>query len=390
MVAVHLTARELGRSLPGDLAFLVPVIMSTAALVAMFVSSRPVGYRTAQVVRYLAGAAVFVAGTGGDVDASAYARWVFFWVLLLELGALERYPWNLIWSLVVATAGITFRSAVVLAHHDGDFTAAGSLLAVAVAAYIIAVLASTMVRFREGTVDLQRENETLQEVVANMARANTRYQSVAVLAGERGRSQERRRITRDIHDVVGYTLTNNIMLMETARDMMQENPLGIPKLVDAARANAEEGLARIRDALYDLRRQEDQAPIGLVAIQRLVKTFGEATGVSVRLDWANAPARLPDAVDSALYHLVQESLINSYRHGKVTSVEISCWCEEDSMHVYLRDDGIGATNIREGIGISGMRERITLLCGDLSVSGRESGFLVQARLPLRVEQEEHD
>lgn len=380
--------REPGSIRPDEVAFVLPVILTIGALVSMLAASELRTFRIAEVVRYLTGVAVFASRAGGSGGWGGYAELLFLSALVLELSVVERYPWNLAGSSTVILAVVAIRLAVFPGELQPPY-GPGSLPVLVVPGLGIGLLGSQMVRFREMIVGSQRENDALQEVVVNLARANTQYQSDAIVADEHGRSQERRRITRDIHDIVGYTLTNNIMLMESARDMMQENPFGIPKLVDAARANAEEGLERIREALYDLRRQDESLPIGLVAIQRLAKTFGEATGVRVRLDWANAPTRFAEAVDSTLYHLIQESLINSYRHGRVNSVDISCWCEKNMIRIYSRDDGVGAVGFREGIGIAGMRERIELLGGELHVSGSESGFLVEACIPLEVDTHEH-
>jgi signal transduction histidine kinase len=382
LLVFYLALSASGTLEPGETARAMLVVASSASLVTMLVAREVAAFRISQAVRYATGTLVIIAGVVHEAWGIKCAELLYFCTLVLELSLLEEYPRNTVCSVAIVTATLLLRLPVWLAGSGSPGDGVWSLMLYAIPGYGVALLGSQMVRFREAVVELQRDTRFLQEVVANMARANTRYQSVAVTAGEKGRFQERRRITRDIHDIVGYTLTNNIMLMETAIDMMRENPLGVPKLIESARANAKEGLTRIREALYDLRRQEDQLPLGSVAVQRLALIFGEATGVSVRLDWANAPATFVEAVDSALYHLVQESLINSYRHGKATSVDISFSREEDLLNVRVRDDGVGAAQIREGIGISGMRERVEMLGGELVVSSTAHGFLVRASIPL--------
>jgi signal transduction histidine kinase len=257
-------------------------------------------------------------------------------------------------------------------------------LPMAMMAFPLSILGSRYLKFREAIIDIQNENTTLENLALRLSRLNSQYQSAAISATEKGQTQERMRITRDIHDIVGYTLTNNIMLMETARDMMLENPLGIPALIESARENAEDGLTRIRAALYDLRGQENYVPDGLLAIHKLIRVFSEATGVEVGIDILMPSITLPEAADSTLYHLVQESMINSLRHGKATRIAVMLWLEGGMLAVTIRDNGIGAQKVAEGIGLSGMHERIENLGGSFSASGGTGEFVVKARIPLAL------
>jgi signal transduction histidine kinase len=204
----------------------------------------------------------------------------------------------------------------------------------------------------------------------------------ATEAAETGMEEERLRITRDIHDVVGYTLTNNIAMMEAATDMMRRNPLGIPALLKAARENAQEGLQQIRSALYLLRERSVAKPRGIRAVGHLCKFFQKATNIDVDLSFGNARLEYSDQIDSALYHFVQEGLLNSFRHGKAPAVRVSFWETESDILVSIGDDGIGAESYSEGIGLKGMRERIEALSGDLSVTAKLGSFIVKARIPI--------
>jgi len=115
---------------------------------------------------------------------------------------------------------------------------------------------------------------------------------------------------------------------------------------------------------------------------RLGRIFEQATSVNVQFNFGNAPTTISEEVDSAIFHLVQESLVNSFRHGNGTEVQISFWCDEKILKVFVQDNGIGAVNIIEGIGLKGMRERISKLNGMLQVRNVFDGFLVYATIPL--------
>ena len=246
----------------------------------------------------------------------------------------------------------------------------------------VAVAFSYLVRYRELTITLSAERDQLERSVVQLTRSNLAYLDYALDARQAGVEQERLRITRDIHDIVGYTLTNTMMLMEAAQDLMVDNPLGLPMLIETARTNSQEGLNRVRAAMYQLRERTAQPPVGLSNVARLCRIFAQATGINVTCDVGTAPLSISREVDSAIYHLVQESLVNSFRHGRATEIRATFRCEHRTLLVRVDDNGGGAVQVREGIGIQGMRERIEGVGGTVVVTNALVGFRVQATLPL--------
>jgi len=110
--------------------------------------------------------------------------------------------------------------------------------------------------------------------------------------------------------------------------------------------------------------------------------FERATSIEVRCDFNNIPLYLGEKTDKALYHLVQECLVNSYRHGHATRVHISFWRESDRLNVYIDDNGSGALVVNEGIGLQGMRESIESVEGKLSIRYGLQTFQIHADLPI--------
>lgn len=355
--------------------YLLPVVVAQAALIGVILSRELSKYYFFQAVVI----AAYIAA-GATETEPAIARTILQIAVIGELILFEPYPTNLCLSLgatVVAgglslafVGGDTSTFAARL-YRDGPFVLSGIALS---------LLGSVMTLHRERNVDLTHERDELAESVVALTRANSLYQDFAVNAGEKATENERQRITRDIHDTVGYALTNNMMLLEAAMDMVQENPLAVPGIIETARSNAEDGLRQVRQAMYRLREKQPAQQSWVHGILRLVRIFQQATGISVKCDLANLPANLPHDIQSALYHIVQEALVNSFRHGKATTVDIVFWREDSSVQVHISDNGSGATEYCEGIGIKGMRERVEATGGSLRVDGRSGGFRVSARL----------
>ena len=365
-------------SLRGVEAALTLIVAGAAASTIAFFSSSPLRYRIAYGAR-AATLLLVLPLVAGQREAEVPLLGSF----LLDTGLAFPFPRNLAVSLSLLGAATVVRLAVHIA-------AMGQTLLTGLWAQVdflfLGVLAGVPVclltRYREAVIGLTAERHRLDELVMEMTKANIQYQDFATAAAEAATEGERLRITRDIHDVVGYTLTNNIALMEAATDMMRRNPLGIPGLLKAARENAEEGLQQIRGQLYRLREHHEQKPRGLRAIARLCDLFSRATGIRVRASYGNIKWEYGELVDYAIYHLIQEALLNSFRHGKALKVDVTLWETEDAVMVTVSDDGRSTTTLQEGIGLHGMRERIEALSGKVTIETLPGAFTVRASIPI--------
>ncbi len=303
--------------------------------------------------------------------------------LVMSITLYERFPGNEIWALSFSVLAIANRIRLVAGQGGAD---PGLLIAHAgpgLALCVVAVALSRMTRYREELISLQHGYSRLDQTIGQLSRLNQEYQDTLVRVESESTENERRRITRDIHDIVGYTLTNNIMLMEAATDMARINPLGVTRMLNAARENAQEGLKRVRQTLYALRERHEAAPQGPSAISKLVSTFQTATGITVATSFTNVPMQLPSMVDFTTYHIVQEGLINAFRHGNASRIEVILTVVDDSLRVVLTDNGVGAKGVKAGIGLQGMQERVGRLGGDVRWSAGNHGFTIAATIPLR-------
>jgi signal transduction histidine kinase len=125
---------------------------------------------------------------------------------------------------------------------------------------------------------------------------------------------------------------------------------------------------------------------GLVpALERLSHTFAESTGISVDFHSA-VDDRLPPDVETALYRIVQEALTNVVKHARASRVSVVVARKPTSVTAMVDDDGVGgeAASTRDGgLGLVGMRERVALLGGRLTLEMRpDEGTTVLAEVPL--------
>ena len=233
-------------------------------------------------------------------------------------------------------------------------------------------------------------------------------QAQAELA-EQARMQERNRIARELHDVIGHTLTVSLLHVQSARLAVEHDP------ADAARALAEaerlgrECLAEVRTTVGMLRRdaaaegsgpggvggQASTAPLpGAGALPALVEQFRSA-GADVTLTVEGDVSGLPATTGLAVYRIVQEALTNAVRHAPGSPTEIRLAVGAGSVTLTaltltartltartLTVDSHAGPGTRTGLGVVSMQERAESLGGTCEAGPGGRGWLVRATLPL--------
>lgn len=198
---------------------------------------------------------------------------------------------------------------------------------------------------------------------------------------------ERRRTARELHDELGQLLTALKMDLESLRSALPPNAPDLGKRAQAMDAMLDSTIAATRRIAADLRplMLDD---LGLAAaLDWLTNNFSKQTGIATDLVIDDTVAQVPEPIASALYRITQESLTNVTKYAQATTTEIRLERDGDWVELTVRDNGRG---IREGdkskqgaFGLLGIRERVTLLSGEIVIRGEPGrGSEVRARIPL--------
>jgi signal transduction histidine kinase len=194
------------------------------------------------------------------------------------------------------------------------------------------------------------------------------------------REEERRRLRRDLHDGLGQSLTGMAMMVNAARLTLHRSPGEAERLLAGLRAGMETISADIRELVYGLRPPAIDE-LGLAgAVRELARAPEEpATEVAIGGDLDGLPA----AVEVAAYRIVQEALTNARKHARAGRVTVRLERGDGRLRVTVTDDGIGLPEqVRTGVGLASMRERVAELGGSCTVrAGEGGGTLVSATLP---------
>jgi signal transduction histidine kinase len=256
------------------------------------------------------------------------------------------------------------------------------LLAYLVVAAVLLFALIAMARYREKLVSREERIGALDSAVSSLSSANRAFQLYADSIQTRSAEEERKRITRELHDTVGYALTNITMTVNAVRVLLGEMRPDVATLLDSMRRQAEGTLEETRRILYRLRAVHAAGLVGVAAIDHLVRTFHSATGVTVELRSGNYPETCGSEIDEVVYRLIQEGLINAFRHGRATRVTVNLWQRERELSVRIWDNGVGSTSIGEGIGLTGMRERFASLGGHINPRATADGFEIVGVIPI--------
>lgn len=226
---------------------------------------------------------------------------------------------------------------------------------------------------------LESENTKLLLETKNLQRyqlLHSRYEEQLEL---NLRLDERRRISQEIHDLLGHTVAASILQLEASKAIKESEPDRAEAMVSQSAELLREGMNQIRRALRDMHTELETYKYS--SIELLVGRIRRDTELDIVLLPKGDLGRIPVRLWNVVYQIVNESLSNVIRHAEAKRVKIELQVLPQMLRVYLEDDGVGSSVIREGMGLQGMRERIEDVGGKLVIDGR-GGMKLNCLIPL--------
>jgi signal transduction histidine kinase len=242
----------------------------------------------------------------------------------------------------------------------------------------------------DGDGSFTRDDEQLLEAFA--AQAATAVATAKTVEAERlrrsmaGAEAERRRWARELHDETLQALGGLKVLLSGA------SRLDDPGAMRAVMREAIEQLSRDIEALRGLIAELRPAALDQLGLEPALTSLAKRTSMTTGLE-IHTQIDIPDGerlapeLETTVYRIVQESLTNVAKHARAAHVELTVRCAEDELRISIADDGTGFDPEEAhngGFGLAGMRERVELAGGELSVRpGDRAGTTISARLPVR-------
>ncbi|MBT1064328.1 hypothetical protein KJY73_12125 [Bowmanella sp. Y26] len=187
------------------------------------------------------------------------------------------------------------------------------------------------------------------------------------------RRDERLRIARDLHDVLGHHLTALSIQLEVANQLSQDSA---SQHIKRAQELAKLLLSDVREAVADIRRANQLDIVS--ALQALIQ---DLDGLEISLDIDPDVVIIDARVAEALFRCAQEALTNVLKHSGANQCRLSLNKREGVLHLQVDDNGRHTKDITPGHGLTGMQERLSKLDGELKIEAGPAGFSLLAILP---------
>jgi signal transduction histidine kinase len=263
-------------------------------------------------------------------------------------------------------------AAAIVVHNDpnqgsGDFLFISLLFAIVwLAGYAMSTKLTQARQAEERAARLERERE-------ERARAAV--------------AEERARIARELHDVVGHSVSVMTVQASGVRRLLRPEQEREREALLVVEQTGREALAEMRRLVGVLRRPEESPALApqpsLEHLKKLVEQVRES-GLAVDLKVEGKPEKLPASVDLAAYRLVQEGLTNTLKHADARRAEVLVRYGDGLVELVVADDGQGTGGgDGGGHGLVGLRERVSVVGGELVAGPRPGGgYEIRARLPV--------
>jgi signal transduction histidine kinase len=243
-------------------------------------------------------------------------------------------------------------------------------------AFLVASISVFRMHALERTAELQHRH--VQDAEADLRRLSQQL--------VRAQEEERRSLSRDLHDQVGQVLTALRMSLGNLDNALQLNDPAVSNELDLAKRLAAQAMRSTRELAMDLR-PTMLDDLGLeAALQWYARQHAKVCGVPVSIDVRTPLDHLSEAQKTCVYRIVQEALNNSAKYSQAHRVDVVLAASGNSITMCISDDGCGfnpAGSAGKGLGLLGMRERIAELGGNLTIdSNPNEGTRILADLPL--------
>ncbi len=230
-------------------------------------------------------------------------------------------------------------------------------------------------------------NEKLHDANLELKQANQKLEEYAKESEKAAETRERNRLAREIHDTLGHSLTGIITGIEACVMLMDIAPEATKEQLKAIAEVAREGVKDVRRSVKALRPDALEALDLKSALIRMIEGTKRSTSVDIEYRIQAELKFFNKDEEDIIYRIVQESITNSIRHGKADHIWVNIDREYNLLHIHLKDNGIGCSNVQKGFGLHHMEERLNMLKGSLRYNG-EDGFTVDASIPIRWGTEE--
>ncbi|GLC31653.1 sensor histidine kinase [Clostridium omnivorum] len=255
------------------------------------------------------------------------------------------------------------------------FSAANNILetgAFIAAAFMFGIL---NLRFEEKVSSFKETYDNERRYRYELEAAKQRLLNSAKETAYLAEIRERNRIAREIHDTVGHSLAGILIQLQAAQKLRNRDEEKSDELLVDSIERLSDTLNVMRNTVHNIKPGDS---MGIDYIKSIINNFNYCpVDFKCSGDFSSLPANILETISSD----IKEALTNAYKYSKATAIEVKIDIDQSRVRVYIKDNGEGCPNLKEGFGLMGIRERIKNLGGTVSFSG-ENGFVIVYVIPI--------
>jgi len=230
-------------------------------------------------------------------------------------------------------------------------------------------------RYKQAIEKLKDQNMTLQSIHNSLSEELSVRKKLAL-------AKERNRISKEVHDILGYSLTVVISLVEASKMVLYSEKDMAREKLEIALKTSRHNLNNLKKTLSNPNNKEMKSD-QLVDDIRTMASSLEKAGTIVDLITRGHEMPMPSQYYDAIYHICQEGLTNAIRHGQAKSITIALRFDEYQVDILIVDNGLGANYFEKGNGLKHMEKRVLELGGYFSCGSPDGeGFSIHTNLPI--------
>jgi signal transduction histidine kinase len=245
--------------------------------------------------------------------------------------------------------------------------------------YLMSLLLILQLRKELGIrTDTEALYDQIRKYTYELEAARSRLLDYSKQVEKNAQLEERNRISRELHDSIGHSLTGILMQVDACIQVMEVNKDKGIEILKSVYENIGKSIDVVRQTVRKMRPVEYKTSID--AINGLIGKFKKDTGINVNFNISGAPYEVLPSIETVLYRNIQEALTNAVRHGKPQNIGIDIAYGMENIELTISNDGKSPGVIKKGFGLSGMEERVALTGGTVEFSG-DNGFKIHMVIP---------
>lgn len=308
---------------------------------------------------------------------------IYYFISILDSAIMLEKPWSYIMTILFYTAMIVQSTNPVYSSIQQSQIV--NVIFATLIAVSFGILGQYINEERKRKKEAQKLYDKLRLSEEKLISAYEKLEEYSSTIEELTILRERNRISREIHDSVGHTLSTLIIQLQAIPYVMNSDAEKGKKMIEELVSYTKKGVEDVRRTVKELQPTDFESFQGIFALKDLVSNYEKLTGIKIRFIISKDKWELNSDQSFTLYRILQEALSNSSRHGKAKEIEISLQFMEDKLYLHIKDNGTGVNNPTPGFGLNGMNERAKSLGGYIDIYSEEGrGFEINVTIPRYI------